>query len=72
MKKAFVSFRTTPYELVYSPLLCMYNESFPEQIPLIVMFTSIKDWVKKSIVGGHPEIRIYVDNDIKHIRLQMR
>lgn len=55
MKKAFVSFRTTPYELVYSPLLCMYNESFPEQIPLIVMFTSIKDWVK-TIIGGHFEI----------------
>ncbi len=56
--------------LTRSPLFCMSNESFPEQIPFIVMFTSIKDWVKKSIVGGHLEIRICTgDGTIKHIPL---
>lgn len=58
--------------LAQTPLLCMSNESFPEQIPFIVMFTSIKDWVKKSIVGGHPEIRVCVDNDIRHLKLELK
>lgn len=50
----------------------MSNESFPEQIPFVVMLTSIKDWVKKSIVGGHLEIRECVDNDIRHIKMELK
>lgn len=49
--------------LAKSPLVCMSNESFPEQIALIVMIHAIGNWVRKSIVGGHLELRIWIDDN---------